>query len=118
MCSPEECWTLEREPSNLEPFPWLIRTVSPELNVGRKANNDKVANGLNVSRHHLKIVRSGNPEDWRTVRWSVLDLGGLNGTFLNRKRIEANLPHPLNCNDLLGIGCPDAKSTENTFVYR
>ena len=118
MCSPEECWTLEREPSHLEPSPWLIRTVSPELNVGRKVDNDKVANGLNVSRRHLKIVRSGNPEDWRTVRWSVLDLGGLNGTFLNLKRIEANVLYPLNCKDLLGIGCPDARSTENTFVYR
>ena len=99
MCSPEECWTLEREPSHLEPSPWFIRT---ELNV----------------RHDLKIVRIGNPEDWRTVRWSVLDLGGLNGTFLNRRRIEANVPYPLNCNDLLGIGCPDERSTENTFVYR
>ena len=77
-----------------------------------------MVNGQNVSRRHLKIVRSGNPEDWRTVRWSVLDLGGLNGTFLNRKRIEANLPYPLNCNDLLGIGRSDAKSRENTFVYR
>ena len=118
MCSPEECWTLVREPSHLEPSSWVIRTVSPDLNVGRKADNDKVCNGQNVSRRHLQIVRSGDPGDWRNVRWSVKDLGGLNGTFLNKRRIEANLPYPLNCNDLLGIGCPDAQSTEKNFVYR
>ena len=118
MCSPDKCWTLVREPSHLEPSPWLIRTISPDLNVGRKADNDKVCNGLNVSRHHLRIVRSGNPVDWKTVRWSVQDLGGLNGTYLNRRRMEANTPYPLNCNDLLGIGCPDGRSTESTFVYR
>ena len=118
MCSPEECWTLVREPSHLEPSPWLIKNVLPDLNVGRKVENDKVCNGKNVSRRHLKIVRSGNPQDWTSVRWSVQDLGGTNGTFLNKRRIGANLSHPLNCNDLLGIGCPDAKSTEGTFVYR
>ena len=118
MCSPNKCWTLVREPSHLEPSPWLIRTISPDLNVGRKGDNDKVCNGLNVSRHHLRIVRSGNPVDWKTVRWSVQDLGGLNGTYLNRRRMEADIPYPLNCNDLLGIGCPDGRSTESTFVYR
>ena len=118
MCSPEECWSLVREPSQLEPFPWLIRTPSTDLNVGRKVDNDKACNGQNVSRRHLRIVRSGNPEDWRSVRWSVQDLGGINGTFLNRRRIEANLLYPLSCNDLLGIGCPDAQSRGNTFVYR
>ena len=28
--------------------------------------------------------RYGRPEDWQSVRWSVKDLGGLNGTFVNQ----------------------------------
>ena len=118
MCSPEQCWSLVREPKHLEPCPWLINNAISDLKIGRKLDQDKVCNGQNVSRRHLQLVRSGDPGDWRTVRWSVLDLGGLNGTFLNKRRIQANLSHPLNCHDLLGIGCPDGQSTETTFVYR
>ena len=118
MCSPDECWTLVREPTQLEPSPWLIKNPLAEVFIGRKIGNDKVCNGQNVSRRHLKLARSGNVEDWKSIRWSVTDLGGLNGTYLNRRRIDPNVPHPLNCNDLLGIGCPDVKSNETTFVYR
>jgi hypothetical protein len=32
--------------------------------------------------------RSGNSADWENIRWSVEDLGGLNGTFVNRQKIE------------------------------
>ena len=61
----------------------------------------------------------------------VKDLGGQNGTYVNRWRREANKPYVLNADDLLGIGTPEAESTLNqerqqgggvkkkeTFVYR
>merc|ERR1719234_2466419 len=61
----------------------------------------------------------------------VKDLGGQNGTYVNRWRREANTPYALNADDLLGIGTPEAASTLNqerqqgggwrkkeTFVYR
>ena len=63
-------------------------------------------------------MRSGNSDDWRNIRWSVFDLGGVNGTTVNLKKIDSEVPYLLNCNDLLGIGCPDAVSTEGHFVYR
>ena len=28
--------------------------------------------------------RYGNSADWQSTRWSVKDLGGLNGTYVNR----------------------------------
>ena len=61
----------------------------------------------------------------------VKDLGGQNGTYVNRWRREANKPYVLNADDLLGVGTPEAASTLNqerqqgggwkkkeTFVYR
>ena len=61
----------------------------------------------------------------------VKDLGGQNGTYVNRWRREANTPYVLNADDLLGVGTPEAESTMNrerqqgggwkkkeTFVYR
>ena len=93
----------------------LYRT---EYSLGRrKVDVDKYCNGQNVSRKHLKLERRGG-SDWRDVRWCVTDLGTVNGTFINKKKIEKNTPHLLNCQDLLGVGCADSTSTEKTFVYR
>ena len=43
-------------------------------------------------------------------------LGGLCGTFINRKKIEKDFEFPLNCGDLLGIGCPDPVSSKGQGV--
>ena len=62
----------------------------------------------------------------------VKDLGGQNGTYVNREKREANTRYVLNADDLLGVGTPEAASTLNkerqqqgegwkkkeTFVYR
>ena len=89
-----------------------------DYGIGRhRPSNDKHCNGINVSRRHLRLSKCGG-EDWTEVRWSVTDLGGMNGTFVNNRKIKPNEPQILNCNDLLGIGCNHQFSSEKTFVYR
>ena len=53
--------------------------------------------GKGVSRHHAKITRRG-----REV--FIEDLGSINGTFLNRKRLMPYLPQTLNNGDELQLG--------------
>ena len=68
------------------------------------------------------IFRSGNPEDWKTVRWSLLDNGSGQGSFVNQTRVERNQPMPLNADDLIGFGCSESSSGrtggKESFVYR
>ncbi len=78
-----------------------------EINIGRldaasatfpdvDLTNDK---GLEkgVSRRHAKITRRGNEV-------LVEDLGSVNGTFVNGKRLTPYLPHPLRSGDELQLG--------------
>ena len=55
------------------------------------------------------------------VPWSIIDLGGMVGTFINGIKIESNKPHNLNSGDLIGIGCPEGQSCretgKETFVF-
>jgi hypothetical protein len=50
-----------------------------------------------VSRHHAKITQRG-----REV--FIEDLGSVNGTFLNRKKLTPYLPRPLKSGDKLRLG--------------
>ena len=120
---PDQCWYLERVPSILEGPGYLLQNAKEVVTFGRRVStNDKICNGPNVSRNHLKFVRNGLSSDWQTIRWSVVDLGSMVGTFVNRNKIEPNNPFGLNCGDLIGIGCPEDSSSKDagkeTFVYR
>ena len=68
------------------------------------------------------IRSSGSQNEWKNVRWSVVDLGGRVGTYINQRRLDANEPHLLKSGDILGIGCPEFSSTirgsTETFVYK
>jgi len=50
-----------------------------------------------VSRRHAKITRRGNEV-------LIEDLGSVNGTFVNGKRLTPYLPHPLHSGDELQLG--------------
>ena len=60
--------------------------------------------------------------DSQSVTWSIIDLGGVVGTFINGINVESNTPHNLNCGDLIGVGCPENKSCrekgKETFVFK
>lgn len=69
------------------------------LKIGRAPDNSLVISDPQSSAHHLEIASnySGNG-------YQVTDLNSTNGTFVNEQRLTANMPHPLNANDVLRIG--------------
>ena len=69
----------------------------------------------------MDLLRTGDPADWKTVRWSLLD-DSSQGTFVNQSRIECGKSVTLNADDLIGFGCGDESSSRQegreTFVYK
>ncbi len=64
------------------------------LTVGRRPDSDIFLDDVTVSRDHAVLVRRGND-------YFLDDLGSLNGTYVNRRRIES---HRLGDGDELQIG--------------
>jgi len=64
------------------------------VRAGRHPESDIFLDDITVSRRHAEIVREGG-------RYIVRDVGSLNGTYLNRERVEAA---PLADGDELQIG--------------
>jgi pSer/pThr/pTyr-binding forkhead associated (FHA) protein len=52
------------------------------MTIGRRPDSDIFLDDVTVSRDHALIVRRGND-------WFLDDLGSLNGTYVNRRRIES-----------------------------
>lgn len=50
--------------------------------VGRATDSDVFLNDITVSRRHVEIQREGE-------RFTVKDVGSLNGTYVNRQRVDA-----------------------------
>ena len=56
----------------------------PVTKVGRHPDSDIFLDDVTVSRRHAEVARSGDG-------YVVRDVGSLNGTYLNRERIESEL---------------------------
>ncbi len=63
--------------------------------LGRDISNDIVVNDRETSRHHLRVIRSGDAV-------TIEDLGSTNGTFVNGKRATGITP--LQNGDMIGLG--------------
>jgi hypothetical protein len=73
-----------------ESFP----VAGDRLSVGRRPDSDVFLDDVTVSRDHALIVRRGSD-------WFLDDCGSLNGTYVNRRRIDS---HRLTDGDELQIG--------------
>ena len=69
------------------------------ITIGRSHSNDLALDDIErlVSRQHAKIIRSGK-------KYSIMDIGSKNRTYLNGKRIHAHRPYTLHPGDVIGIG--------------
>ena len=67
----------------------------PSTSAGRHPDSDIFLDDITVSRRHAEIVRDGD-------LYRVQDAGSLNGTYVNRERIEEATP--LNHGDVLQVG--------------
>lgn len=56
--------------------------TSERTQIGRSPECDVFLDDVTVSRRHAEVVRDGD-------RYTIRDLGSLNGTFVNRRRIES-----------------------------
>jgi ABC transport system ATP-binding/permease protein len=69
----------------------LILTVpfgeKNELTIGRADSNDITLDGLQISNHHAKLIRSGND-------FLITDLNSTNGVFINGERIAKHVVSP------------------------
>lgn len=72
----------------------IVGLDSDVLTIGRSPHSDLFLDDVTVSRHHARILRDASG-------FLVEDLNSLNGTYVNRKRIER---HQLLDGDELQIG--------------
>jgi hypothetical protein len=75
-----------------------IGRVDPNLNIFPEVDvTDDIAPEKSVSRRHARILREGG-------RVVVEDLGSVNGTFINSKKLDPYLPEALGSGDTLQLG--------------
>lgn len=73
-----------------------ISLKSPSVTIGRAKDNDvMISSEIASSRHHAELTEEDGV-------WSIRDLGSMNGTFVNRERIE--WPRVLQLGDQIKIG--------------
>lgn len=72
----------------------LTRAV---ITLGRNLDNDIVLPADGVSRHHTRLQAT-------SLGWEAVDLGGVNGTWLNDHRLRPEEPTPLPVGSFLKIG--------------
>jgi len=71
-----------------------FETAGPRTLIGRSPDCDVFLDDVTVSRRHAEIAREGDS-------YVIRDLGSLNGTFVNRHRIESSV---LSADDEVQIG--------------
>ena len=69
-----------------------VSGIFPEINLDPHGGHD-----AGVGRQHAKILASGG-------RLSIIDMNSVNGTFVNRQKLNPNQPAPLNDGDEIRFG--------------
>jgi pSer/pThr/pTyr-binding forkhead associated (FHA) protein len=86
----QACLIVRRGPAAGTKFTLEKATIT----VGRHPQSDIFLNDITVSRRHAELRLDG-------ARYAVADLGSLNGTYVNRARVDSS---PLASGDELQIG--------------
>ncbi|MGC6443910.1 MAG: sigma 54-interacting transcriptional regulator [Rubripirellula sp.] len=74
----------------------VFRLTPPvEVVLGRASSNQIVIRDQQASRHHAKVF-------WNGTAWVLVDLGSVNGTFLNQSRISSD--QGLHDGDVIRVG--------------
>jgi pSer/pThr/pTyr-binding forkhead associated (FHA) protein len=71
-----------------------LALTKPVTTIGRHPDSDIFLDDITVSRRHAELHRTG-------IGFAVRDVGSLNGTYLNRQRVEEQ---PLRNGDELQVG--------------
>ncbi len=74
-----------------------VPLTHPVIRVGRNVDNDIVLPTDGVSRHHAQLQAT-------SLGWEVVDMGGVNGTWLDSRRLRSNTPTPMQPGSRLKIG--------------
>jgi hypothetical protein len=77
--------------------------------IGRASDNQLVLDDLQVSSHHAKIYPEGE-------RYYIIDLGSLNGTFINEYRLSPRIPRSLHSNEQIRFG-QNVGNPGTAFIY-
>jgi serine/threonine protein kinase len=72
----------------------LSRSV---VTIGRHADNDIVLPAEGVSRHHARLQATA-------LGWELIDLGGINGTWLNDRRLRPDAANPAVAESQVRVG--------------
>ena len=73
---------------------------SDEAVIGRKADAHVILDNINISRHHAKIIKTGQGH-------ALVDLGSAHGTFLNDLPVQQQVILSHGDKNLLVISCWD-----------
>ena len=77
--------------------PSTVPLTQAVITLGRHADNEIVLPAEGVSRHHSRLQATA-------LGWELVDLGGINGTFLNDRRLRADDPTPVAPGSRIRIG--------------
>ncbi|MAT95967.1 MAG: hypothetical protein CL608_02270 [Anaerolineaceae bacterium] len=77
--------------------PSTVPLTQAVVTLGRHADNEIVLPAEGVSRHHSRLQATA-------LGWELVDLGGINGTFLNDRRLRADDPTPVAPGSRIRIG--------------
>ncbi len=77
--------------------PSTVPLTQAVITLGRHADNEIVLPAEGVSRHHSRLQATA-------LGWELVDLGGINGTFLNDRRLRAEDPTPVSPGSRIRIG--------------
>lgn len=75
----------------------VVPLTQSVITLGRNADNDVVLPAEGVSRHHARLQAT-------PLGWEITDLGGINGTWIDDRRLRPEEPTPLGVGTTVRIG--------------